>query len=101
MTHNQIVAALQPDSELEGARGPRRNSYVVRTPPRARRSGIVLPCPARNGRWPLPHRRRRRSVYCPAVPNSSCHFVLKNVTKSFFGVRYWPFGGKLSLVTRA
>jgi hypothetical protein len=41
------------------------------------------------------------SDYCPAVPNSSCHFVLKNVTKSFFGVRYWSFGGRLSLVTRA
>ena len=48
----------------------------------------------------MPPAACERPVY-GVVPNSSCHFVLKNVTKSFFGVRYWPFGGRLSLVTTA
>jgi hypothetical protein len=38
----------------------------------------VLPCLARNGRWRLATR----------PPPSFRHFVLKNVTKSLFGVRY-------------
>src|SRR5688572_27717889 len=39
----------------------------------------VRPCLDRPGcrHLRLPHGRHRRSVYCPAVPNSCCHFVLK------------------------